>query len=76
MKKQVQGMSPDAIQSAMNMMKNAKPEDIKKQMKEQPMPTDPEEMKRQMHAFNKHTEDQVRAVFPPPNHLYLRHSPC
>ena len=58
MKRQVAGMSPDAINSAMNMMKNANPEDIKRQMKNQPMPSNTDEMKRHMNAFEQHTTSQ------------------
>ena len=58
MKRQVAGMSPDAINSAMNMMKNANPEDIKRQMKNQPMPSNTDEMKQHMNAFEQHTTSQ------------------
>ena len=60
MKQQVSQMSPEAIQNAMNMMNNADPEEVKRQMSSTQMPSNVEGMKQSMNAFEQHTKDQVR----------------
>jgi len=63
MQQQVSSMSPETMAQAMNFVKGANVDDLKRQMGQTKIPTDPSAMKAQMDAFETQTKAQAQYKF-------------